>query len=140
LTKTSFVPITWLETPLIISHHSDHFPVSASIHISHINPVQPILKRSFKNVDFDLLNKNLKKIILSTNNDVSTDALLQDWITKFYSLVDEVAPLKLYPMRRQPRHRSPWLNNDIRDLMIHRDNVVKLIKRDNCNLPPYLKT
>jgi len=31
------------------------------------------------------------------------------------------------------RRRSPWLNNDIRDLMIHRDNVAKLVKRDNCN-------
>jgi len=31
------------------------------------------------------------------------------------------------------QHRSPWLNNDIRDFMIHRDNVAKLTKRDNCN-------
>ena len=31
---------------------SDHFPVMARIVLSHLEPLKPIVKRSFKNVDF----------------------------------------------------------------------------------------
>jgi len=54
----------------------------------------------------------------------SVDEILDHWHSQVIQILDDVAPVKLYPWRR---NRLPWLSQDVRDLMTKRDLISKKI-------------
>ena len=57
----------------------------------------------------------------------SPELLLDQWQKAFSSILDTVAPIRTFPMRR---HRSPYLNGEIRELIRHRDFLAKQFKKN----------
>jgi len=102
---------------------SDHAPVVASIKGTLMDKILPVPKRSFKKVDFNDLHQQIASIGMKDSPN-SVDEMLEHWHSQVIQILDDVAPVKLYPWRR---NRLPWLSQDIRDLMIKRDLITKLI-------------
>jgi len=105
---------------------SDHFPVTSLIVASTPEKLQPIVKRSFNKVDFSALSNRVAQIDISNCDSSSPDDLLNYWQTSFIDILDEFAPIRKFPMRR---HRSPWLNGEIRELIKHRDYLAKQVHK-----------
>ena len=76
-----------------------------SIRFSHADKVRPIVKRSFSKVDFVELGNMVQQIDISTYDQNSTELLLQQWRKSFTDILDIVAPIITFPMRRH-RHRA----------------------------------
>ena len=112
---------------VIITAASDHYPVTTVIMFSHPDRVKPIVKRSFNKVDFPELYDTVQQIDISTFDHSSPELLLQEWQKQFLSILDSVAPIRTFPMRR---HRSPYLNGEIRELIRHRDFLAKQLKKN----------
>jgi Reverse transcriptase (RNA-dependent DNA polymerase) len=105
---------------------SDHCPVLTIITADHPAPLQPILKRSFNKIDYDSLESKLQSIVLPADPNCLPDELLNSWHGQMIDILDEVAPVKCYPMRG---HKTSWLTSDIRQLMVHRDWTASLINQ-----------
>ena len=106
---------------------SDHFPVSALIKASWPSNLLPVVKRSFKNVNFPALSNSIKNIEIDDNIANSPDLLLDHWHDAFISIVDEVAPKKNFPMRL---HRVPWITNEVRCLTKERDLLARRLSKN----------
>lgn len=104
---------------------SDHFPVQCIVRISTALSLQPVYKRSFKKVNMTLLKDKARNIHLEDLND-NPDELVQEWNHKFIQILDELAPVKPYPMKK---HRIDWFNDEIKELQKKRDVLAKNLKR-----------
>jgi len=101
---------------------SDHFPVQAAIPGKRTQKTVPVLKRSFKRVDMADLKVKMSKIELPLGDQNSPEVLLQSWQRDVAKVLDEVAPKRLYPMRKRS---IPWMNENIRRVQRDRDNIAK---------------
>ena len=102
---------------------SDHMPVVAVIKGSLMDKILPVPKRSFRKVDFNQLHHRIVSIDMQDSLN-SVDEILDHWHSQVIQILDDVAPVKLYPWRR---NRLPWLSQDVRDLMTKRDLLSKQI-------------
>lgn len=105
---------------------SDHLPVTARINSGQNEPIKPILKRSFNKVDFLSLGQQVMNIQLGNSNQNEPNLMLENWQRAFTGLIDQVAPLKNYPMRKS---KSPWITNEIRKLIEDRDMLSAQLKK-----------
>jgi len=103
---------------------SDHSPVVAIIKGSAIDRILPVHKRSFKKVDFNELHQRIAAIDIQDHGSDSVDVMLDSWHNRVIQILDDVAPMKPYPWRK---NKLPWLNQGIRDLMTKRDVISKTI-------------
>ena len=88
---------------------SDHFPVEASLDLGKRSILKPILKRALNKVDMTDVMKRVTKIELDAQEDQSPDQLLDQWQTSLNVILDDVAPLKPHPMRK---NRVPWMTQE----------------------------
>jgi len=65
--------------------------------------------------------------LISLHDHNSPELLLDLWQKALTSILDTVAPIRTFPMRR---HRSPYLNGEIRELIRHRDFLSKQFKKN----------
>ena len=104
---------------------SDHFPVEAIINFSlQLSSIKPILKRSFKKVDMKDLKYRVASIEIPIMDNYAPDKMLESWSASLTSILDDVAPLKQYPMRK---NRIPWITDRIRELQAKRDFLAKKV-------------
>ena len=69
---------------------SDHFPVEADIEVVINKSISPVMRRSFKNVNFDELGIKMAEIKLENIDDpLSFENQLQHWNDKFISILDD---------------------------------------------------
>lgn len=115
---------------------SDHFPVEARINISLHAELQPVLKRSFNKVDFAKLGLMIGKITLDTGKGLSPDFLLDSWHSSVFVVLDELVPIKKYPMRK---HKSKWMNEEIKDMIHLRNTIAKKLIKDGVNAELFAK-
>ena len=113
---------------VIVTASSDHYPVNTAITFSQPDKVEPIVKRSFNKVDFAQLSNMVEEIDISTYDQSSHESLLHQWQNSFIDIIDMVAPIKTFPMRR---HCSPFLTGEIRDLIRCRDYLAKQFKKNS---------
>lgn len=130
----------------VLSYHvgsqaaSDHFPVLASIRACHSTKLEPILRRSFKKVDFNQLGNRVVDIVIPpldsldylVDNSVKLDTIVQCWHQQFTTILDEVAPIKPYPMRR---HISPFITAAIQTMIRRRDLVAHQLTTNSDSQP-----
>jgi len=69
----------------------------------------------------------VQQIDISTTDPNSPELLLQHCQKAFTNVLNTVAPIRTFPMRR---HRSPYLNAEIRELIRHRDFLAKQFKKN----------
>ena len=69
----------------------------------------------------------VQQIDISTYDHNSPELLLQQWQKEFITILDTVAPIRTFPMRR---HQAPYLNGEIRELIRHRDFLAKKLKKN----------
>ena len=69
----------------------------------------------------------VEQIDISTYDQSSPQSLLRQWQNSFIDILDMVAPIKTFPMRR---HRSPFLAGEIRYLIRQRDYLPKQFKKN----------
>ena len=103
---------------------SDHLPVEAVVQGRGIGKPTPIAKRNFRKINQDTLKSRLANIQLDAEVN-APDVLLNTWQSAVISILDDVAPMRLCPVRRT---RSPWINNDIRNLITQRDKISRQLK------------
>ena len=107
---------------------SDHLPIIALINFKGSHGLEPVVKRSLRNVNFDALRNRISEIQLLDPSVNSIDDVVSEWNSSVISFIDRVAPLKSYPWRKD---RCPWMTDDIRDLMDRRTFLVKELKVSN---------
>jgi len=104
---------------------SDHFPVTAMIKTMwEKEKIEPIIKRSYKDLNYKVLEEKVEKIVLDSTN--TTDQLLENWQKSFNDILDEEAPYKQFPFRQ---HRNPWIDEEIRENMKRRDQLARKQKK-----------
>ena len=104
---------------------SDHFPVEATIDIVKEAILRPIIKRSFNEVDMTDVMNRASRISLDAQTDQSPDQLLAHWQTSINDILDDVAPLKPHPMRK---NRVPWMTQKVKNLIAKRDGMARKLK------------
>jgi Reverse transcriptase (RNA-dependent DNA polymerase) len=115
---------TSYETGLLAA--SDHLPVIASIAIADHLTLEPVKKRSFNSINYAELKKRVGSIQLSQTVDSTPEDLLELWQDSLMSILDDVAPVKLYPNRRK---KPSWMNENITRLISMRNVLArKLLK------------
>jgi hypothetical protein len=101
---------------------SDHFPVSASISLSHSKlMLQPIFKRSYKGINKDELMSRISSINVAPN--LQAEDATNQWYDTVNEILDDLAPVRRLPMRR---NRSPFVTYEVRCLMHKRDKLARL--------------
>lgn len=105
---------------------SDHLPVTVAIKFNPRGPLEPVVKRSFRRVDFTDLGRRIENIKLTQEAPQEVNGQLESWLSQVMGIFDEVAPLKKFPWRR---NKLPWLTDDIQDLMERRDAVLTDLKQ-----------
>src|SRR2546425_6103433 len=117
-----------VEYEAIENSSSDHFPIVCRISQTWSISVLPIRKRSFKKVDKSALKRRLQEINLdeaTTSNDA--EALLDEWEKEVFEILDELAPLRDFPRRRQA---LPWVNGNIKQMISHRNKLSRKLTRN----------
>jgi len=107
---------------------SDHLPVTASIKFRTNQILQPVRKRSLRNVDFDEMRRRVALLQVPDETELSIDEVMSDWHTSVTTILDDMAPEKNYPWRKE---RCRWLTDDIRQLIDKRSYLVKNLKKQN---------
>ena len=100
---------------------SDHLPVSAVITLDPRAPLKPVIKRSFRRVNFEELAEKIDNIRLVQGERQDVNAQLESWHSQVMAIFDEVAPMKKFPWRR---NKLPWLTDDIQELIESRDEML----------------
>jgi Reverse transcriptase (RNA-dependent DNA polymerase) len=119
-----------IEYSVIFNASSDHLPVQAVIEASPAIKPQPVVKRSYKNTDMSELRRRAANITLEQSSAASADALLASWQGSLIAILDDVAPIRKFPLCRKT---CKWLSKDIRVLMQQRDAVARKIAVDKQN-------
>lgn len=110
---------------------SDHLPVETTIEIAAISSLSPIIKRSFKDVNFNDLGIRIANIQLDdVSNATQLDEQLTVWYAGVLKILDEVAPLRNFPRRKQ---KSPFVDKDTNGLMHLRKSMTRKLKNDTSN-------
>lgn len=110
---------------------SDHFPVTACITCPERSELTPILRRSFKGVDMNDLERKVAEIKITLGNDSNNvDSTLQNWYSEIFQVIDRVAPLKEFPRKKNESFR---VDPDTNKLMRQRDAVARRLKKDQTN-------
>lgn len=132
-TAASCIDIVAIPTLLICKSYlvdplaaSDHQPVIVSVATTFLPKPIPVLIRSFKNTDFNELNKRLFQV--NTDNSQDSHKQVELWQTNVTTILDELAPLKNMPMRT---HSVPWMTENIKNLISERDSIALKIKNGN---------
>lgn len=112
---------------IVNSTTSDHFPVTAVISATHASQLKPVRKRSFKRVDMSELKIRAANISLDTRTLTTPDELLDSWQSSMTAILDEVAPVKNYPLCKK---QCKWITSDVRGLMLRRDALARKIIHD----------
>lgn len=113
--------LVWEEYSVVDLAASDHLPVSVAVKFGPRAPLKPVVKRSFRRVDFTDLGRRIENIELVQGAPQDVNVLVESWYSQVLSIIDEVAPMKKYPWRR---NKLPWLTDDIQDLLERRDAVL----------------
>ena len=95
------------------------------------NSLKPVQKRFLQNLDYSELNSLASNIALNNEPNKPMDQLLEGWHSEFMKCLDSLPPVKSYPVRMN--HSTPFLSEDIRDLLKHRDFLVRKLKSDKPN-------
>ena len=111
---------------------SDHHPVIAAIKFDPRPPLKPVIKRSFRQVDFEVLSRRIEDINLNQNEPQDIDVQLESWQSQVVAIFDEVAPLKNFPWRR---NKSPWLTNEVQEFIESRDEVLTNLRQPGRTQP-----
>ena len=106
---------------------SDHYLVEASLAVSASTRPQPVLKRSFKRVNMQVFCNRAAQIQLDTSQTATPYDMLKEWNRSINELLDEMAPLKAYPLCRK---KCKWLTTEVRGLMHLRDSIARNISED----------
>src|SRR5437899_1563353 len=85
---------------------SDHLPVRASINFKGRRTLEPVIKRSWRNVNWDSVRSRAAMVQLKDSAVHSIDEILSGWHSAIIEIIDDVAPLKAFPWRKD---RSPWI-------------------------------
>ena len=88
---------------------SDHSPVVANIIATPGGKLQPVIKLSFNKVDYEILHRRVANIDIPMD-DSSADDKLNHWHQQMIRILDDVAPIKQYPWRK---NKLPCLNQDM---------------------------
>ena len=107
---------------------SDHFPVQAILKAQTSTKPVPVIKRSFKKVDMTELKTKVARINLDRSDLSDPNELLECWQRSVISILDQVAPIKSYPVCRKS---CKWMTTDIRKLIQERNTVASKI--ENCD-------
>ena len=99
---------------------SDHLPVIASIKFGRGHTIEPIIKRSLRNVNFDSLRDRVANINLQTTSSMGIDVIVDTWHKSLIDILDDTVPLKKFPWRKE---RCPWVTDEIRQLITKRDSL-----------------
>ena len=105
---------------------SDHLPVTAILEVKPEGHVKPILKRSFRKVDPITLGNRLSSIKLPDSTCVNT--LVEDWEDQVIIILDEVAPVKQFPLKKS---RSRFIDPETREIIKEKLWLVKKIKKSS---------
>ncbi len=109
---------------------SDHHPVVASILVLNHSSLSPIIKRSFKDVDFVDLGSRLADIQLHAIDDAAQlDEQLAVWHSNVIASLDEFAPIRKYPRC----NKTSWINHDTRGLQRHRSALSRKLRNDKAD-------
>ena len=117
---------------------SDHFPVSASISAVPTSDLQPVIKRSFKHVDFVKLAESCSLINIDNIDVFETNSMVEKWYKEMINILDDVAPLRSFPART---NKCPWVTPHIKELIHHRDWLAKKqnLNKDSANISKKLR-
>ena len=111
---------------------SDHLPVTAIVKLHPGSPLKPVVKRSFRRVDFDELDGKIRSIELPTDRSLDVNYILESWHAQVMSIFDVVAPLKPFPWRR---NKLPWLTDEIQELIEKRDGTLARLTKPDLTHP-----
>jgi len=106
---------------------SDHYLIEATLDVAAAAKPQPIIKRSFKRVNPDELRMRASQIQLDSSEAATPDSMLDEWNKSIIEVLDELAPLKAYPVCRK---KCEWLSTEVRGLMLLRDSMARKISID----------
>lgn len=114
----------------IHSGASDHFPVQAILKAQTSTKPVPVKKRSFKRVDMTELKSYVAGINLDRSGLSDPNELLECWQSSVVSILDQVAPIKNYPVCRKS---CKWMTADIRKLIQDRNTIARKIEKSDQN-------
>jgi len=110
---------------------SDHFPVIATIPSSASPVLNPIFRRSFKDINYSELGAKFDNIVVSQITSASQlEDELANWHSQVTALLDEYAPYRLFPMKTN----LTSTNKLTRVLVNQRNTLANKLKRSNSSL------
>ena len=132
-TSATCIDIIAVDRSLILSRYtvvdfllSDHYPVEADLEVAYNSNIMPVMRRSFKNIDFDQLGAKMADIQLENVEDPRfLEDQIQLWNKKFISVLDDFAPLRAYPRCNK---KPTWVDNDTRGLTRLRTSLARQIR------------
>ncbi len=101
--------------------------IEATLDVAAAAKPQPIIKRSFKRVNREELRMRASQILLDSSEAATPDSMLDEWNKSIIEVLDELAPLKAYPVCRK---KCEWLSTEMRGLMLLRDSMARKISTD----------
>ena len=101
---------------------SDHFPVQANITGRARHKVCPVLKRSYRTINYDYMKTLVANISIDHTNTDNPDIMLTKWHNSMLAILDQVAPLKPFPRKRK---KPRTINSDIRFLLDQRQELTR---------------
>ena len=69
---------------------SDHLPVLASINFKGRRTLEPVIKRSWRNVNFDAVRNRVETVQLKDSTVYSIDEIVSDWHSAVIEIIDSV--------------------------------------------------
>jgi hypothetical protein len=117
----------------------DHFPIEASIRAMVTTTPTPVLKRSYRTINYDHMKTLVSEIQLNNELAANPDKALNHWHSSMLLILEAVAPLKSYPMKRI---KLITINADIKLLLDHRRWLANKVFKDpnNVSLQQELRT
>jgi len=109
---------------------SDHLPVEASIIDNDKTVMRPILKRLYRKIDMNHMKTLVSNITIGNESNATPDVLLSEWQNSMIATLDQVAPMKPYPRKRE---KPKVINADIRFLLDRRRWLAKQVQSDPTN-------
>ena len=110
---------------------SDHHPVEADIDVISNSNIVPIMRRSFKNINFSELGLKISEIQLNNLDDPQLfENQLELWNYNFISILDDFAPLRSYPCSKK---KPTWVDKNTRGLMRLRTSLARKIRTGSFN-------
>jgi hypothetical protein len=110
---------------------SDHHPVELDINVFGYNNTVPVMRRSFKNIDFNELGLKMSEIQLYNIEDPRLfETQLQRWNENFIAVLDDFALLRACPRCNK---KPTWVDKDTRGLIRLRTSLARRIRTGSIN-------